>query len=166
MVSGCLLACQVGCSCRAVYILASNCRHHRSHLGPRKDQVSKKERKLLRYRDLRDIHRCVDEDEGNPADEEHPNQATSTAIDKTDVGDTTQIILVISFFPPSEYMSTDLMMLSHDAMRIMVKPNMEIKRKFLCKQSAFSRASHLDNTIFTNPQLLLLSHAKHIRPVV
>lgn len=28
--------------------------------------------------------------------------------------------------------NTDLMMLSHDAMRIMVNPNMETNRKFLC----------------------------------
>lgn len=30
---------------------------------------------------------------------------------------------------------TNLIMLSHDAMRIIVKPNMEIKRKFLCTSS-------------------------------
>lgn len=58
------------------------------------------------------------------------------------------------------------MMLSHDDMRIIVKPNMETKRKFLCPPSTSSTTPHLDNIRVTNPQLLLLSHPKHVGPVV
>lgn len=58
------------------------------------------------------------------------------------------------------------MMLSHDAMRIIVKPNMETKRKFLCPPSTSSIAPHLDNIRATNPQLLLLSHPEHVGSVV
>lgn len=57
-------------------------------------------------------------------------------------------------------------MLSHDAMRIIVKPNMETNRKFLCAQSASAIIRHTNITGVTNPQLLLLSHPKHIRSVI
>lgn len=70
------------------------------------------------------------------------------------------ILWLLRIFHPN------LMMLSHDAMRIIVKPNIEINRKFLCMLSTTAIASHAKVIGITNPQLLLLAHSKHIRSVV
>lgn len=58
------------------------------------------------------------------------------------------------------------MMLSHDAIRIIVNPNIETNRKFLCILSTTAVASHARAIGVTNPQLLLLAHPKHIRSVI